>query len=243
MGSKEIHNLLITGISSDVGIEFVESYSDEYNLIMGQYVHMNDGLNRLKDELGDRLILVEADLSNEAGIKTIIDKIAATETIFDSFIHLASPKAENIQFRKESWNNLEEKLTVSVKSVYEILQAILPDMVKAKYGRVVMMLTAYTKGVPPKFQTSYVTSKYALLGLMKSLAVEYRPYGICINGISPDMMDTKFIEDLPHPVVEQSIKNSTFGRNLTPKDIVPEIKHLLSEDAKMISGHNLEIYN
>ena len=109
-------------------------------------------------------------------------------------------------------------------------------MAKKKYGRVVIMLTAYTIGTPPKFQSTYVTAKYALLGLMKSLAAEYRPYGVCINGISPGMIDTKFIEELPHPVVEQNIKNSVLGRNLTPEDIIPVIRYLLSEEASYITG-------
>lgn len=243
MSNNSGHNLLITGISSDIGMQLINSYGCKYDCILGQYVHMNDKLERLKDEFGEKLVLIEADLSTESGINIMTDSLIASQNKYDTIVHLASPKADNVQFRKETWSSIDEHITVSVRSIYELLKVTLPDMAKKKYGRVVIMLTAYTIGTPPKFQSTYVTAKYALLGLMKSLAAEYRPYGVCINGISPGMIDTKFIEELPHPVVEQNIKNSVLGRNLTPEDIIPVIRYLLSEEARMISGHNLEILN
>ena len=59
------------------------------------------------------------------------------------------------------------------------------------------MLTSCTTNIPPKYLASYVTSKYALLGLVKALSNEYADKGIRINGISPSMIETKFLENIP----------------------------------------------
>lgn len=53
-------------------------------------------------------------------------------------------------------------------------------------------MNTLVEGVPPKYQSPYIVSQYALYGLMRNLAAEYSGYGIQVNSISPDMIDTKF---------------------------------------------------
>ena len=83
-----------------------------------------------------------------------------------------------------------------------ILQAFIPKMSKQNYGKIVFMLSAYLLGIPPKFQSPYITVKYALLGLMRNLASEYAAKGIMVNAVSPDMMETKFLSELPELIKE-----------------------------------------
>ena len=104
-----------------------------------------------------------------------------------------------------------------------------------------MMLTAYTENTPPKFLSSYVTVKYALLGLVKALAVEYADKGIAVNGVSPEMISTKFLRNMPQWVVEKNAAANPSGRNLAVEDVVPAIKFLLSDEAGQITGQNLVI--
>ena len=77
------------------------------------------------------------------------------------------------------------------------LKYILPFMKKNKYGKILTILSSVTIGQPPGHMSSYVTSKYALLGLLRSLAAEYSKYKICINSISPGMINTKFLNEIP----------------------------------------------
>ncbi len=83
--------------------------------------------------------------------------------------------------------------------------------------------------------------EYALLGLMKALSVEYADRGIMVNGISPSMMETKFLKDVPELIVQQAAMNSPFGRNLLVEEIVPAFEFLLSEGGDRITGQNIVI--
>lgn len=114
-------------------------------------------------------------------------------------------------------------------------------MVKQKYGKIVLMLSAYLLGVPPKFQGPYITVKYALLGLMRNLAAEYASKRIMVNAVSPDMMETKFLSDLPDLVKEQSAKNNPLGRNIYVNEVVPSIEYLLSDASDVITGQNIGV--
>ena len=241
MRNKKV--VLVTGASSDIGIELISKVAESYSLIIAQYLHLNDKLKLLKEKYGDKIILIKANLLCDDDVDKIICIINQNGIVVDHVVHLTALKAVNSQFRKESWNQVTDHMAVSVKSIYRLLQEILPKMVKQKYGKVVFLLTSYLDGVPPKYQSSYVISKYALLGLMKSLSVEYIDYGITVNSVSPDMIETKFLEDLPHWVPEQNAKKSLLGRNFTVDDIVPAFQYLLSDGANAVTGLNMVINN
>jgi 3-oxoacyl-[acyl-carrier protein] reductase len=93
-------------------------------------------------------------------------------------------------------------MEVSVHSIVLILQAFIPYMEKNRYGRIVFMLASYMQNYPAQYQSGYVTVKYALLGLMTSLTVEYADKVITVNGVSLDMMGIKFQSDIPEMIVE-----------------------------------------
>ena len=235
--------LLVTGGSSEVGIQLIRDVYSDYKLIYIQYFHMNEELQRLVDEISNsvEVILVQCDFSDSCSVTNLIDSIKTNGVLPNQIVHLPAPKAYNKQFHKDVWDNFDAGWEVSVHSIVEILKAFIPNMSKQRYGRIVFMLTSNTINNPAKYQSSYVTVKYALLGLMRSLAVEYIDKGITVNGVSPDMMETKFLSELPHLIVEQNAANSPIGRNIRVDEVVPVIAHMLSDAGASMTGQNIGI--
>jgi len=130
---------------------------------------------------------------------------------------------------------------LSLRTSMLVLKSFLPAMIKAKRGKIVFMLTSYVNNVPPKYQSIYVTTKYALLGLMKSLASDYADKRIQINAVSPEMIETKFLSDISEHIVEQNAASSPIGRNLNVEDVIPTLEFLLSEGSDCITGENIAI--
>ena len=122
-----------------------------------------------------------------------------------------------------------------------MLQQFLPAMAKGRYGKVVLTLSSCTAGTPPRYWTAYTTVKYAMLGLMKSLAAEYADKGVRVNGISPSMIDTEFVAGLPHLILEQNQAEHPLKRLARPEDVAGVIQMLLSEQGDYISGENILI--
>lgn len=108
-------------------------------------------------------------------------------------------------------------------------------------GAIVNVLTTYTLGVPPAKLAAYVTSKYALLGLTRSMAVEFIRYGVRVNAVSPGVTRTEFIADLPEMFVEQLEAGLPMRRLATPQEVAAVICFLLSVDASYINGANLPV--
>lgn len=233
-------SILIIGASSEIGRAYIEENSVEYTHILAHYGNNAEGLSNLKEELGEKISLLKADLSSTSEIDAMLCAIDEMDIVPTEILFLSSPKMKIEHFKKSIYEDYEKHMSVSYLSTVRILLHMLPKMAKRKSGRILFMLSNVVTKDAPKFQAPYACAKYALLGLMKDLSNEYEDKGIKINAISPDMIETGFISELPELIVAQNAQNSPIGRNLTVADIIPKMEELLSDDFEG-TGINIEI--
>lgn len=108
-------------------------------------------------------------------------------------------------------------------------------------GAIVNVLTSLTLGMPPAKMATYVTSKHALLGLTRAMAVEFIRYGVRVNAVSPGMTRTPFITDLPERFIEAVEKRLPMERLATAEEVAAVIYFLLSENSSYMNGVNVPI--
>ena len=87
------------------------------------------------------------------------------------------------------WQRL---IDVNLNGVFHMIQAVLPDMLDARWGRIVNISSSSTHSGAP-FMSHYVAAKSAVNGLTKSLALEYGPNGITVNAVPPGFIDTPML--------------------------------------------------
>jgi 3-oxoacyl-[acyl-carrier protein] reductase len=114
-------------------------------------------------------------------------------------------------------------------------------MAAAKFGKIVFILSSVTLNVPPKALAEYTTIKYALLGLMKSLASEYADKKINVNSISPSMVETKFLSLINEKFIEISAQSNPLKRNAKVEDLNGILNLLFSNESDFINGINIPI--
>ncbi|WP_104742728.1 SDR family NAD(P)-dependent oxidoreductase [Helicobacter cinaedi] len=233
-------SILITGASSDLGVSLIQRL-DSKATIFALY-HSN---NVFKQQcFNDRHIIpLQCDLSNTHQIQAMIAHIQTID-IPNKIVHLASPRICNTHFGKLAWEDYKTHLSISLESIFHILQAFIPQLVRQKDKRdkkVVFMLSSCTMGVPPATLSHYVTAKYALLGLLKSLASEYKSKNIQFNAISPSMIETKFLSNINEKIIELNAYNHPLKRNATIDDVLPALLFLLGRESNYINGENLII--
>ena len=233
--------LLVTGASSDVGCALIRRVADQYDMIWAHHCSTGKALEELRRELGEKIVPIQADFLNENSTVEMIQEITASGQLPDHIVHLSALKTFNERFHKCSWQDYQAGINTSLRSIVLLMQTFIPHMAEQQYGRVVFMLSAYLTGVPPKYQSPYITVKYALYGLMRNLAAEYADKGITVNAVSPDMIETRFLERIPQPAIRQNASRSPLGRNLMPADVVPAFDYLLSDTAEAVTGQNLGV--
>lgn len=239
---------LITGASSDVGIAFLKKLDTELTnegrkaVVYAHYGFHAERLLQLKEEAGAlEVIPIQADLSNAEEVTKLIEAVREQVSCPDYILHLPATKLTYNKMKQFSVSDMEKDMAIQISSLAEIGKAFLPGMAKRKSGKVVVMLSSVTLGMPPKFMSSYVTVKYALLGLMKSMAMEYADKGINVNGISPNMMETQFLEQIDERIVEMNKESCTMKRNVKVEETVAAIAFLFSEGAGYMNGVNLNM--
>ena len=234
--------ILITGASSDLGIELIKKLDNENTVILA---HCNNSKKKLSEVSANltkaELKILSYDLSSETQISEMIAEIKSADQIPNKIAHFPAPKVELIRFKDADWAKYQNNINIQLMSIVLILKEFLPVMAKTQRGKIVFVLTSYTLNIPPKALSHYITAKYALMGLMKSLAAEYAEKKLNINAVSPSMIQTSFLQNIPEKIVEINSDTNPFRRNALVSDIIPTIIFLLSENADYITGANIPI--
>lgn len=237
MNTEKGKTLLITGANSQIAASYIKERNQEYGCIIAHYFQRCDRIDGLKNILGNKLVPISADLSKKDDVEKLAGELKNYE--IDEFLHIAAPGLRHMRFAKGSLAEFELEMQVVFWSFLQICQTIIPSMVKHGGGRIAAILTEYTVTSQPPYLSHYISAKFALLGLIKSLAGEYAAKGIRVNGISPGMMETDFVSRLPQYVIENNAKKTARGRNLCPDELISTISYLLSEQAGGATGQNI----
>ena len=241
MSNTNEKTLLVLGASSDICQTFIRQTASDYTTILCHYRSGEAAVTKLREEFGEKIIGYQCDFADYEATKDFAKQIQKDGYSPDHIILSPADRLEYRQFRKTEWKQFSSAIDVSLRSSVLVCHEFLPGMSRKKSGKILFLLSSCVIHVPPRFLSVYTSSKYALLGLMKSLAAEYEGKGICINAVSPEMVDTKYLASVPDMIVSETAENSLRGRNLYPEEVSSVMKFLLSEDADTISGQNIYI--
>ena len=149
------------------------------------------------------------------------------------------------KFSKMSFDEWSKVIDVNLNGVFHTIQAVLPDMVEAGWGRIVNISSSSTHSGQP-FMSHYVAAKSAVNGLTKSLALEYGPCGITVNAVPPGFVDTPMLRSaesrhLLGGSVEDHINRTPVRRVGRPEDVAAACSFFVSEEASYITGQILGV--
>jgi NAD(P)-dependent dehydrogenase (short-subunit alcohol dehydrogenase family) len=135
----------------------------------------------------------------------------------------------------ESWERI---LAINLTGTFHCLQAAVPDMIEARWGRMVTISSSSAQSGAPRM-AHYVASKAGVIGLTKALALELAPHGITVNNVPPGMIDTPMLRraeaDGDIGKLEKLVPRMIpVGRAGTPEDIAATCAFLCSDAAGFI---------
>lgn len=149
------------------------------------------------------------------------------------------------RFANLSFEQWERTIAVNLHGVFHSIQAVLPDMRAAHWGRIVNISSSSTHSGQP-YMSHYVSAKSAVNGLTKSLALELGPEGITVNAVPPGFIDTPMLRKSEQAgrlggAIDDHIARTPVRRVGRPEDIAAACAFLASEDAGYITGQILGV--
>jgi 3-hydroxybutyrate dehydrogenase len=190
-----------------------------------------------------------ADVANQASIAAAIAEAAARAPI-DILIANAGA-AESAPFAKSDAALFWRMMDVNFMGVVYAVQAVLPAMKERRYGRVVAVAsTAGLKGYA--YVSAYSAAKHAVVGLVRSLALELATSGVTVNAVCPGFTDTDLVAGSIDNIMkktgrsrEQAIaelaKHNPQGRLVTPAEVADAVLFLCGEGAGAITGQAIAV--
>jgi len=236
---------VVTGGASGMGEATCHELGTRGHKVAVLYID-GQAAQRVSEEVraeGATALGVAADVSDRAAVEQAFGKVRSEL----GPVHILVTSAGLVDFAPfteittAAWERL---IAVNLTGTFHCCQVAVPDMVEAKWGRIVMISSSSAQRGSPGM-AHYAASKGALLSLTRSLAREYAPLGITVNNIPPSAIETPMqhrSQAEGHlPSNEQMAASVPLGHLGTGGDIAAAVAFLCSEQAGFITGQVLGV--
>jgi NAD(P)-dependent dehydrogenase (short-subunit alcohol dehydrogenase family) len=233
--------VLITGAGSGLGYACAVAFANAGAKLAITDISQNSldkAVFALQDNGAEVLGLLN-DASDSADVNILLDMIVTRFGRLDIAVNNAGTATPLQEFHEVSEAEFDRVIAVNLKGVWLCMQAEIRQMLKQGGGRIVNMASATSRNTYPN-ASPYVTSKFAVAGLTRTVAVEYAERDIRINAICPGNVATplvvSLVEDLSVLATRHAIK-----RLGTPEEVANGVMFLASDLSSFSTGSMLEV--
>jgi|SRR6185312_9039029 2-keto-3-deoxy-L-fuconate dehydrogenase len=228
---------LITAAAQGIGHASALAFAAEGAQVIATDVNMGK-LEELKLGAKGQLETKRLDVTDAAAIGALASELGAVDVLFNcaGFVHHNTV----LDCTDKDW---DFAMTLNVRSMFQMIRAFLPAMLKSgKGGSIINMSSGASsvKAAPNRFV--YGTTKAAVIGLTKSVAIDFIRQGIRCNAICPGTIETPSLEDRiaaqggTDQVRQAFIARQPLGRLGTPEEIASLAVYLASDEASFTTG-------
>lgn len=238
---------VVTGGASGLGWAICESLSDDgYRVVI---LDRSETAQERAAELQGRGRAAAAcvgDLSDTASIPALAARILGDEGRCDVLVNNAgtqfkTPDGKRIAFDAVELHQWNASLALHMTAPMLLSQAFLPGMKERGWGRIVNMGSRAGRTYIFTAAAFYAASKAGLVGLTRSIAGEYGPYGITCNAIAPGRIRTPLSEAFSEEMKKAALAELLVGRDGDPAEVGALVSFLASEQAGYITGAVVDI--
>jgi NAD(P)-dependent dehydrogenase (short-subunit alcohol dehydrogenase family) len=191
--------------------------------------------------LGRRGGDVRADLTAEASTRAAAAEVLDRYGRVDALVHCAAV-IDPMPLRELDADRWRAVQAVNVEAPLWLAQAFTPGMIERGFGRIVFVASDTLWSPPGAAFLPYVASKGAMIGVMRTLAVDLGGDGIAVTAVAPGLTDTPIARSVNDAArIEAVVATQAMKRLLTPEDTAATVAFLASEGAQALTGQVLVV--
>jgi sorbitol-6-phosphate 2-dehydrogenase len=240
---------IITGAASGIGRGIAERFCREGARVA--VVDIDDKkAQQAATALGTSAIAVAADVSSRTSVEEMVEAVQRRFGPITILVNGAgvSEVLPFLELKEAVW---QRHLDINLTGAFLCSQAVLKSMVPRRRGRIINISSQSGKQGNSQYQ-AYCASKFGLIGLTQSLAMEFAAHGITVNAICPGIVFTPLWEAMlpayaekrhmaPEQVAEYLVSRIPLGRLCTPEDVAGVAVFLASADGGYLTGQALNV--
>lgn len=233
---------IVTGGTRGIGRAIATELAREGAAVAFTGRSLNENSRTLEAELaalGVRAKAYATDAADHAAAEAFVAQVLQDFGQVDILVNNAGITKDGLLMRmsEEQW---DEVISVNLKSVFNLTQAITKPMMKARRGAIVNISSVV--GVYGNAgQANYAASKAGILGFTKSVAKELGSRGIRVNAVAPGFIQTDMTDVLDEKVVAEWSQSIALRRPGQPEEVAKVVAFLASDEASYITGQTLEV--
>jgi len=232
--------ILVTGGSGDIGEEVCRELARSGHEVAVHYFRSGKRAKAIAAEIGG--VAVGADLSKRSQIDRMVRGLARAWKGIEGLVNVAgfpitrrTHRYWTAPFEKATERMFRDVFEVDALGTFQCIQAVLPFLKKARYGKIVNFVSTpaingHDKGYP------FSAAKGAVLSLTKGLAIELARHRICVNAVAPCTIASGWFYLYPEGLQKKIAREVPLGRVGTPKDVASVVNFLISPESDWLTG-------
>ncbi len=178
---------------------------------------------------------IRADVAEAGDITKAVDAVLGRTGRIDVLVNnagIAGPAAPIWEQTDEDWHR---NIAINLTGVFRFCRAVVPHMRSRRYGRIVNIASIAGKEGNPRM-VPYSATKAGVIGLTKSLGKELATDGICVNAVSPAVVQTRILDQLTAEQVAYMTDKIPMRRTGQPSEIAAVVHFLASPDCSFVTA-------
>lgn len=239
-GRMEGKVTIITGAAKGIGRGIARVFAAQGATLVIADVDQDAGKATAADlsKLGGTVDYVPVDVTQRASCQAAVQQVEAQHGRVDVLISNAGiyPQARLSEMTEDDWDRI---FAINVKGMFFMVTAVLPGMRQRCHGRIVLTssVTGPVTGYPG--WAHYGATKAAMLGFMRSAAIEVAQEGVTMNAVMPGNIMTEGMEGMGQKYIDDLAASIPMKRLGTPEDIGYAMLYLASDDAGYVTGQTI----
>jgi len=234
--------LIIGGTGGIGSAACIQLAKDGFDLAIHYYNNQNkaDNLKKQIEKIGRKAVVVSGDIVSMPHVQEMKNKSIREVGNISVIVNCSTIPVPSIKFADLEWKDMQAHYDVNIRGSFNLLRAFVPTWEKEHFGKFIALTTLATEK-PNAQWLPYITSKTALNGFVKALAFELAPKGIRINMVSPGMVDTPLIADIPEKVRLLSAAQTPLRSLATAQDVAGAVSFLASDKSNYLTGETIRV--
>jgi NAD(P)-dependent dehydrogenase (short-subunit alcohol dehydrogenase family) len=225
---------LVTGGGSGLGEACVHALASRGATVAVADIS-KEAAERVAGEIGGRATAIPADVADEHGVRSMIERTVADHGRLDIAVNNAGIGGDQLptgEYPVESWRKV---LSVNLDGVFYCMLHELPAML-ANGGGSIINMASILGSVGFAQSCAYVSAKHGVVGLTRTAAIEYAKQGIRVNAVGPGFIETPLLAAASQEIVAGVAGLHPVGRLGRCEEVAALVAFLASDEASFITG-------
>ena len=229
---------LVTGASGGIG-EAVARLLHAQGAVVGLHGTRQDKLDALASELGGRVHVFAANLSDRAAVDDLAERAETELEGVDILVNNAGITRDGL-FVRMSDDDWDAVIEVNLTAVFRLTRALTHPMMRRRGGRIINVTSVVGVTGNPG-QANYCASKAGMIGFSKSLAQEIASRNITVNCVAPGFIETAMTDDLNEKQRDAIMGAIPMKRMGTADEVANAVAFLAAPEAAYITGQTIHV--